>query len=215
MLACLPNPSWGSAGALLPGMDRDFFNTYEARSFMAAIVDSAMDAIISVDAEQRIRMFNAAAERMFRCTAAEVLGRPLDCLLPAAFRQRHRHQVEAFGHTGVTTRAMGHSSSLWGLRADGEEFPVEVSISQVEIGGEKIYTAILRDITERQKAQEEIQRMNLELEQRVEARTAELSAANQELEAFTYSVAHDLRAPLRHIDAFGKILEDEYAAALP
>jgi PAS domain S-box-containing protein len=187
----------------------------ESRARLSGMIDSAMDAIISVDAEQCIVMFNAAAERMFRCTAAEVLGQPLDRLLPASFRQRHRRQVGEFGRTGVTSRAMGKSPALWGLRADGQEFPVEASISQVEVGGQKLYTAIVRDITESQKAQDEIQRMNLELEQRVEARTAELTSANQELEAFTYSVAHDLRAPLRHIDAFGKILEDEHAAALP
>jgi PAS domain S-box-containing protein len=187
----------------------------EARSLLAAIIDSAMDAIISVDADQRIRMFNPAAERMFRCAAGEILGQPLDRLLPAAFREGHRRHIDQFGRTGVTSRAMGQSPSLWGLRADGEQFPIEASISQVEVDGQKIYTAIVRDISERHRSREEIRRMNIELEQRVEARTAELLAANQELESFTYSVAHDLRAPLRHIDAFGAILEDDYAAALP
>jgi len=193
----------------------DLHQVADARSLLAAIIDSAMDAVISVDAEQRIRMFNPAAERMFRCTAAEMLGQSLSRLLPEAFRQRHQRQVEDFGRTGVTTRTMGRSPLLWGLRADGEEFPIEVSISQVEVGGQKIYTAIVRDITERHRAEEQIHRMNAELEQRVEARTAELLEANQEMESFTHSVAHDLRAPLRHIDSFGKILLDDYAPALP
>src|SRR5207244_263622 len=89
------------------------------------------------------------------------------------------------------------------------------SISQVNVAGQKIYTVILRDITKRLEAEQQIRQMNLELEQRVQDRTAELSAANKELEAFTYSVAHDLRAPLRHIDAFSRILHEDFASLLP
>ncbi len=187
----------------------------ESGARLAGIIESAMDAIISVDSEQRVTVFNAAAERMFRCKAAEALGRPLDDFIPAQFRASHRKDVEEFGRTGTTSRAMGHLRPLSALRADGEEFPIEASISQADVAGQKMFTVILRDITERQRAQEEIRRMNLELEDRVRARTAELTTANRELEAFTYSVAHDLRAPLRHIDAFSKILLEEYAANLP
>ncbi len=187
----------------------------ESRTRFSGIIQSAMDAIISVDAAQRVRLFNGAAEKMFRCSASEAIGQPLDRFIPPRYRDQHRKDVDQFGRTGETSRAMAHLRPLSALRANGEEFPIEASISHIEIGGEKVYTVILRDITERQKAQGQIRRMNLELEERVQKRTAELTAANRELEAFTYSVAHDLRSPLRHIDAFSKILRDEFAANLP
>jgi PAS domain S-box-containing protein len=185
------------------------------RASLENIINSAMDAIISVDGSQRVTLFNAAAEKMFGCPVAEAIGQSLDRFIPARFREAHHQAVEEFGRTGATSRAMGHLRPLSGLRTNGEEFPLEASISQVEAGGTKTYTVIIRDITERKKAEEQIQKLNLELERRVEARTAELTATNRELEAFTYSVAHDLRAPLRHIDAFSKILREEFGAQLP
>ncbi len=188
---------------------------HESRARLSGIIESAMDAIISVDADQRITVFNVAAEKMFGCQMADALGQPLDRFIPARFREAHRHHVTEFGRTGVTNRAMGHLQPLSGLRADGQEFPIEASISHIEVGGQQVFTVILRDTTARKRAEEQVLRLNAELEQRVEQRTHELSAANKELEAFTYSVAHDLRAPLRHIDAFSRILQEEYTEALP
>lgn len=124
------------------------------RRQLDAVIQSAMDAIITTDAEQRIVIFNAAAEKMFGWSAAEALGQPVERFIPPRFRAAHGEHISRFGSTGVTARAMGTLGSIWGLRRNGEEFPVEAAISQVESGGKKLFTVILRDITERQHAEE-------------------------------------------------------------
>src|SRR5712692_1524470 len=127
-------------------------NKSQAR--MAKLIDSAMDAVISVDAEQRVVLFIPAAENMFGCAAAEALGSSLDRFIPIRFRDVHRGHIEKFGQMGVTARSMGALGALSGLRADGEEFPIEASISHSEVGGQKLFTVILRDITERRHAED-------------------------------------------------------------
>lgn len=125
---------------------------------MAGIINSAMDAIISVSAEQKIVLFNPAAEKIFGYKASDVLGQPLDMLIPKQFRQAHREHLQRFGGTGVTQRSMASPAQLAGLRANGAEFPIEATISQVQVAGEKIFTVILRDVSERKKAEEETRR---------------------------------------------------------
>jgi len=98
----------------------------ESRDMLAGIINSAMDAIITVDSKQNITIFNAAAEKMFRCKAADVIGQSLDRFIPRHYREAHRRHVVAFGQTGVTNRTMGHLQPLSGVRADGEEFPLRL-----------------------------------------------------------------------------------------
>jgi len=119
------------------------------------IVASAIDAIVTVDDQQRIVMFNAAAEKVFGHSSADVLGQPLDTLLPARHRGSHRGFIAEFGRSGVTSRYMRGTSEVRGLRADGSEFSLEASISQAHTAGGVLYTAILRDVTESQKAARE------------------------------------------------------------
>ncbi len=128
----------------------------ESQARLAGVVESAMDAIITVDGGQRVLLFNRAAEKMFRCAAADALGQPLDRFIPERFRAAHASHVPAFGRSEVSSRVMAGARAVPALRADGEEFPVEASISQVEAGGQKLYTVILRDITEHKQAEERL-----------------------------------------------------------
>ncbi len=319
----------------------------EAR--LAGIIDTAMDAILTVDEQQRIVLFNPSAEKMVGCAAADVIGESLDRCIPGRFRAAHAQHHRTFQETGFTRRHIGELGSVWGLRSSGEEFPIEAAISRVDVGGQKLFTAILRDvterkraeaavreseerlqrvtegmteglvisnmegemlhwnpaaiemhgftsaevwrrqlpefknifelstlegtavpfeqwpfprifrgerlreyelrirriasdwervfsyggttvrdslgkqvafctiadITERKRAEEEIRFLNADLEGRVAARTAELQAANQELESFSYTVSHDLRAPLRTMDGFSNALLEDYGPQLP
>ncbi|MFN3648120.1 MAG: PAS domain S-box protein [Armatimonadota bacterium] len=123
----------------------------EAR--LSGIIGSAMDAIISVDERQEIVVFNAAAERMFGYPAEEIVGQPLALLLPERYRAAHGGYVEEFGATGTTSRSMGSLRPLTARHADGCEFPIEATISQVPVGGSKLFTVIIRDITARRHAE--------------------------------------------------------------
>jgi len=137
--------------------------THEARSLsgdnearLMGIIRSSMEAIITVDDRQTIIIFNPMAERVFGCSAAEALGSSLSRFIPERFRATHAHHVEQFGVTGVSERQMGGPQRvLYGLRSNGEEFPVEASISQVREGDSKLYTVMLRDITARVNAENE------------------------------------------------------------
>lgn len=121
----------------------------EKEQRFSVIFHSAMDAIITIDEEQNILHFNPAAERIFGCPAAEALGSPLDRFMPERFRGAHRLHVDRFGTTGVSDRQMGKQRALYGLRANGDEFPLEASISQATVSGKRLFTVILHDITAR------------------------------------------------------------------
>ena len=127
-----------------------------AAARLAGLLDSAMDAIITVDDSQHLVLYNRAAERIFGWPVDDILGQPLERLLPERFRGDHAKFVRRFGDTGITSRRMGQSTVLHGLRANGEEFPIEASISQLDTAEGKLFTVILRDVTERERAQREL-----------------------------------------------------------
>lgn len=119
------------------------------RSQLNAIIESAMDGIITVDEDQRVLLFNRAAQSMFGCQAADAIGQPLDRFIPERFREAHHGHMSRLAKSSGPSRAMQRQGVLFGLRANGEEFPIEASISWVLVAGKTLFTVILRDVTER------------------------------------------------------------------
>jgi len=126
----------------------------ESQNQLEGIIASAMDAIITVDQDQRIIIFNTAAEKMFSCPAQDAIGSLVDRFIPERFRAEYEEHIHRLGEGGVNARSAGTLGDLWGLRTNGEEFPIETSISHTEAGGKKLFTVIIRDVTERKLAEE-------------------------------------------------------------
>ncbi|HVT92753.1 MAG TPA: histidine kinase dimerization/phosphoacceptor domain -containing protein [Bryobacteraceae bacterium] len=128
-------------------------NIFPKSAHVRAIIDLAEDAIISIDRNQHMILFNRAAERIFGYHAAEVLGHPLDLLLPQRIAALHREEVRNFEKAPEEARRMAERREIYGRRKDGAEFPAEASISKADVDGEWIFTVILRDVTERKLAE--------------------------------------------------------------
>ncbi|MEY2427409.1 MAG: hypothetical protein QOJ40_294 [Verrucomicrobiota bacterium] len=192
-----------------------------SEALRGAILESALDCIISIDRHGNIIEFNPTSEKTFGYKRSDTLGKSLaDLIIPMRFRERHRRGMEHYLVTGEGP-VIGKRIEIVGLRADGSEFPVELWINALQFGGELVFTANLRDITERQKAvaelneaQEKLRHHAEELEKRVEERTVNLREIIQSLDGFCYSIAHDLRAPLRALGGFSTELFNDYRAVL-
>ncbi len=174
---------------------------------LRAILETALDAIVVMDTDGIVHEWNRAAEQMFGYQRTEAVGRKLaELIIPAYLRDRHerglaQHLTEGNGPM------LNRRIETMALRADGSEFAVELAITESGTNGGTMFTGYISDITHRKQAEEEIRQLNAELEQRVRKRTEQLELANREMEAFSYSVSHDLRAPLRHINGFVDILQ--------
>ena len=137
---------------------------YISQARFAGILDIADDAIISVDRQQNITLFNQGAEKIFGYTALDVLGQPLGLLLPNRFAQSHQDHVQQFGQSQGNARRMGDRRAIYGRRKNGSEFPAEASISKLALDGETLYTVILRDITHRKQAEDTLAALSHEKE---------------------------------------------------
>jgi len=128
----------------------------DSQERLLGIITSAMDAIISVDEKQQVIVFNKAAEEIFRCTAAEVIGQSIDRFIPESLRDLHQQHIRNFGQTGSSSRSMYSPLTLVAVRSNGEEFPIEASISQVAAPSGNLYTVILRDISARKRNEDQL-----------------------------------------------------------
>jgi PAS domain S-box-containing protein len=167
-----------------------------------SLAESANDAIVSADSDGLILSWNRSAETIFGYTEKEVIGMPLTLLMPHRYREAHQQGMQRM-RDGGETRVIGKTIELNGLKKDGTEFALELSLAAWKIGDSRYFSGIIRDITTRKKAEEE-------LAQRVQ----ELACSNAELQRFAYVASHDLQEPLRMVTSYTQLLASRYNAKL-
>lgn len=208
------NPLTTAEGSFVLAAIVDITERKRAEERFRLAVESAPNPMVMVSGGGRIVMVNAQTERLFGYTRDELIGEVVEILVPDRFRGHHPDLRDGF-FRAPRSRPMGAGRDLYGVRKDGTEVPVEIGLNPLHTGEGDFVLAAIVDITERKRGEQVVQAEKVTLEQRVAARTAELDATVQELERFTYTVAHDLRAPLRAVHRYTELIEAEVDAALP
>lgn len=183
------------------------------KGLLKAVVNTAVDGIITIDEDGTILTANPAVSRIFGYAEEELAGRNVTILMPTPYREEHDGYLRHYLRTGEK-RIIGIGREVQGRRKDGSVFPLELGVSETQTDEGLIFTGILRDISERKATEEKILTLNNELEKRVQERTEELEDLVAELQGFTHSIAHDLRSPLRSINGFARILDEEFGERL-
>jgi len=173
-----------------------------------ALLESTPDAMVVVNENGEIILCNRQIKNIFGYSQDELVGQPIEVLLPERFRHHHVGHRNAFLQKPSVV-PMGVLADIFARHKDGAEFPVEISLSPLDSDEGLLILAAIRDITERKIIERELIQYRDQLEELVAMRTADLEASNKELESYSYSIAHDLRAPLRAITGFSQILLDD------
>ncbi len=178
-------------------------------------LDSALDAVITIDDQGRVLEWRGQAEEIFLFKTEEMVGELLaEKVIPERYRSLHYEGLERFRNT-KKGQMLNQRLELTGIRKDGIEFPLSLEITAIPRGSNTIFGAFIRDLTEEKARQSEIDALTHSLERRVQLRTHELEQANRNLEGFTYSVSHDLRGPLRAIIANGAMVVADFGELIP